>query len=554
MNARRIIETVIVLSLLVTSAVPAEARSARQLYTEAEAALKRGDSERAISLGTEARARLGSTNPRIEGLLAQAYFDAGDPVAARIAMDKLLRLVPPSRQEEPTFASYRALDTQITRALQRAQKEHEEKEEEADRELMREAEEVVRRHEAKRRQKVEQLERQNQRKRRRIYEHIRATGDTDAMREFARAYSGTPEGEAIGDEAAKIEAIRAARERERQRLANEPTVWREARRKDTPDSYRNYLRIYPEGRYVTEAREGMYQARAASLFAHARRSGKLSSYVSYVENFPRGHDYATARKIVADTYLREGDRAFDDKNWGMARRYYKKHVHYAESPSDKARRRLRKSDRTWRQSDYHGIAFTYGGRAPGLIIQKAHPDAWGIYGGAFGWLFTGTELDGEVDFPQDQDSLSIPLDADGDGKDVYTRTGEHRNGGWGLRAGVTRKIIYPLWHVIGLGRAKELALTGTPISADEAYRIGLVSAVHPDETLLDEGMRFAENLARRPPRALFDTKRLGRDLIEMDTDSALTRMFEVISERLRSDEHQVALERYVASLGRHGST
>lgn len=114
--------------------------------------------------------------------------------------------------------------------------------------------------------------------------------------------------------------------------------------------------------------------------------------------------------------------------------------------------------------------------------------------------------------------------------------------------GITQ-IMYPLYHVIGLGRAKELALTGTAISAEEAYRIGLVSAVHPDEALLPEALGFANDLARRPPRALFETKRLGRQLIEMDTDSALTHMFDVISARLRSEEHQAAVERYVERLG-----
>lgn len=112
------------------------------------------------------------------------------------------------------------------------------------------------------------------------------------------------------------------------------------------------------------------------------------------------------------------------------------------------------------------------------------------------------------------------------------------------------QIMYPLYTVIGLGRAKELALTGTTIPAEEAHRIGLVSAVHPQEELLPAALALARELASRPPEALFETKRLSRELIELDTDSAMTRMFDVITSRLRSDEHRAAVDAYVGRLGR----
>src|SRR5262249_10308731 len=44
--------------------------------------------------------------------------------------------------------------------------------------------------------------------------------------------------------------------------------------------------------------------------------------------------------------------------------------------------------------------------------------------------------------------------------------------------GITQ-MIYPLYKIIGLSRAKELALTGDTISAQEAYRIGLVNRICP---------------------------------------------------------------------------
>lgn len=112
------------------------------------------------------------------------------------------------------------------------------------------------------------------------------------------------------------------------------------------------------------------------------------------------------------------------------------------------------------------------------------------------------------------------------------------------------QIMYPLYKTIGLGRAKELALTGDAITAAEAHRIGLVSAVHEQDTLLPAALELAERLAARPPEALFETKRLSRDIVEMDTNAAMTCMYEAISARLRSDEHRAAVAAYVAELRR----
>ena len=115
--------------------------------------------------------------------------------------------------------------------------------------------------------------------------------------------------------------------------------------------------------------------------------------------------------------------------------------------------------------------------------------------------------------------------------------------------GITQ-IMYPIYEAIGLGHAKELALTGDAISAPEAYRIGLVNRICALDLLLDDAIRLGERLAARPRQALFETKRLSRELIDLNTESAMTLMFERISERLRSDEHRVQAEQYVARLHR----
>jgi enoyl-CoA hydratase/carnithine racemase len=113
--------------------------------------------------------------------------------------------------------------------------------------------------------------------------------------------------------------------------------------------------------------------------------------------------------------------------------------------------------------------------------------------------------------------------------------------------GITQ-LVYPLYKAIGIGRAKEMALTGEAISAEEAHRIGLVNHIYPAEELMAEAMKLAELLAARPREALFETKRLTRELIDMDAERAFPRMIGAIGERLRSPEHAREVERFVERL------
>lgn len=53
-----------------------------------------------------------------------------------------------------------------------------------------------------------------------------------------------------------------------------------------------------------------------------------------------------------------------------------------------------------------------------------------------------------------------------------------------------------LAKLVGLGKAKELVLTGSMISAQEALAINLVNKVVPDEMLMDEAIRMAKSITR----------------------------------------------------------
>lgn len=72
-----------------------------------------------------------------------------------------------------------------------------------------------------------------------------------------------------------------------------------------------------------------------------------------------------------------------------------------------------------------------------------------------------------------------------------------------------------LARLVGKGRALELLLTGAPISATEAERIGLVNRVVPAAELLADARRLAEQLAAQAPvavRYIIDAVNTGGDL------------------------------------------
>jgi enoyl-CoA hydratase len=120
-----------------------------------------------------------------------------------------------------------------------------------------------------------------------------------------------------------------------------------------------------------------------------------------------------------------------------------------------------------------------------------------------------------------------------------------------INIGLTQ-IIHPLYKTIGLAQAKELAMTGQNISAEEAYRIGLVNHVYPREELMTRAMEMAETLASKPRNALFETKRLTRELIDLDTNRALEEMGSTFRRCLESDEHRKRVAEVYASLKKRG--
>jgi len=81
--------------------------------------------------------------------------------------------------------------------------------------------------------------------------------------------------------------------------------------------------------------------------------------------------------------------------------------------------------------------------------------------------------------------------------------------------------LFFLTRMLGLSKATELAITGDPVSADEALRLGLVVAVVPSEQLMPAAMERARQLAAGPRQTYALIKRGMEGAIHLDLEQTL---------------------------------
>ena len=112
----------------------------------------------------------------------------------------------------------------------------------------------------------------------------------------------------------------------------------------------------------------------------------------------------------------------------------------------------------------------------------------------------------------------------------------------GLVAGDGAVLLWPL--AIGFHRAKEYLMTGEPVPAEIAERIGLINRVLPDDALDAHVQALAEKLRDLPPHAVNYTK-VGlnvalKQMTQSGFEAALA--YEVYSMRMR--DHQEAMSAF----------
>ena len=84
-----------------------------------------------------------------------------------------------------------------------------------------------------------------------------------------------------------------------------------------------------------------------------------------------------------------------------------------------------------------------------------------------------------------------------------------------------------LARLVGPGMAKQMIYTARNIKADEAYRIGLVNAVYPQEELMPAAKKMAAGIAKNAPIAVRHCKQAINEGLEKGMDEAI-----VVEEKL----------------------
>jgi len=108
-------------------------------------------------------------------------------------------------------------------------------------------------------------------------------------------------------------------------------------------------------------------------------------------------------------------------------------------------------------------------------------------------------------------------------------------------------------RLVGFGRALDLILTGRPVGAEEALRIGLADRVVPRGEARAAAEALAEEIAAFPQLCLRADRLSVYEQAGLDLEAALAAEVRRGAEVLASGESREGAARFAAGKGRHGS-
>jgi enoyl-CoA hydratase len=108
-------------------------------------------------------------------------------------------------------------------------------------------------------------------------------------------------------------------------------------------------------------------------------------------------------------------------------------------------------------------------------------------------------------------------------------------------------------RIVGQGNALDMILTGRPVGAEEALRMGLANRVVPDGRARPEAEALAVEIARFPQLCMRADRRSAYEAWSFDEAAAIQNEVRHGSEVLRSGESLAGAQRFAGGAGRHGS-
>lgn len=108
-------------------------------------------------------------------------------------------------------------------------------------------------------------------------------------------------------------------------------------------------------------------------------------------------------------------------------------------------------------------------------------------------------------------------------------------------AGGTQRLA----RLVGIGKAKELILTGDPIGAEEAKSIGLVERIAPRGEAVSEAKKLAKRVMLRGPVAVTNAKRAINEGIDLPLEEGLEREALLFSDLFKTQDMREGVAAFI---------